>query len=102
MSLKKKYYTENGICKVTFILPGDIAESAKTASLVGEFNNWDSSGLQMRKRNGKFTLSIELKSNKQYQFRYLVNGNDWESDWQADGLAPIPFEYEEFNSVVRV
>ena len=102
MSVKKKYLTEHGICKVTFILPGDIAESAKTANIVGDFNNWDPTGFQMRKRNGKFTISVELISNNQYQFRYLVNGNDWESDWQADGLVPIPFDYEEFNSVIRV
>ena len=101
MSIAKKYLSENGVCKVTFTLPPSLAETAKTAHIVGEFNNWDPKSLPMKKRNGKFSLSLELQKNNDYQFRYLVDGTSWETDWEADELASIPFA-NEHNSVVKV
>jgi hypothetical protein len=41
---------------------------------------------------------VELESGKEYQFRYLINGETWENDFEADAYAPTPFGVE--NSVV--
>ncbi len=102
MGIKKKYLPEDGVCRVTFTLPSDIAEKAKTANVVGEFNNWNPEGHPMKKRkNGQFYLSMELQSNNEYQFRYLVDGRNWETDLEADALVSTPFE-DEYNSVVKV
>jgi 1,4-alpha-glucan branching enzyme len=102
MSIAKKYLSGDGVCKVTFTLPDSLAETAKTAHVVGEFNNWDSESLPMKKaKNGKFALSLELQKNNEYQFRYLVDGTSWETDWEADALAPVPFA-DEHNSVVKL
>lgn len=102
MSIEKKMSAKNGVCKVTFKLPASIAETAKSAHVVGEFNNWDPAGIPMKKtKNGKFALSMELPVNNAYEFRYLVDGSDWETDFEADGLQPIPFG-DEYNSVVKV
>jgi 1,4-alpha-glucan branching enzyme len=89
------------ICKVTFTLPSHLAETAKTACLVSEFNNWEMPGLQMKKIRGKFTITLKLQVNKDYQFRYLVDGIHWETDWEADELTLIPF-LDEYNSIVKV
>ena len=79
MSIKKKNLTEKGVCKVTFKLPETIAEWATSANVVGEFNNWDPTGIRMRKsKTGTFSLSIELPIDKEYQFRYLLDGTRWE------------------------
>ena len=101
MSITKKYLSTKKVCKVTFALPSGLAETASKANLVGEFNNWDTEGLPMKKKNGSFTLTIELQLNKKYQFRYLVDGKNWETDWDVDEIAPIPFS-DELNSVVNV
>lgn len=102
MSITKTYLPEDGICKVTFTLPSYLAEMAKTAHVVGEFNNWDTKSLPMKKaKNGKFTLSLKLQSNNEYQFRYLIDETSWETDWEAYGSTPVPF-VEEHNSVVKI
>lgn len=101
MSVEKKTLAKNGVCKVTFNLPSYIAETAKTANVVGEFNNWDTTGLPMKKtKNRKFSLALELPCNKEYEFRYLVDGTGWETDWEADSQTPIPWS-DEYNSVVK-
>jgi len=35
-------------------------------------------------KSGVFTLESQLESNKEYQFRYLIDENIWENDWAAD------------------
>ena len=102
MSIAKKFLSFSGICQVTFTLPFYLAETTKTAHVVGEFNNWDTKSLPMKKaKNGKFTLFLKLQRNNEYQFRYLIDETIWENDWEADGLTPAPFA-EEHNSVVKV
>lgn len=102
MSIEKKYLKDNGNCKVTFKLPSSLAETARTANIVGEFNNWDHTKHPMKKaKNGKFSLSLELKSNSEYPFRYLVDETNWETDWEADSLSPVPWG-DEYNSVVKI
>lgn len=93
--------SDKEVCKVTFTFTSKLAETAKTVHLIGDFNNWKQPGLKMRKRNEKFSLTIKLPVNNEYQFRYLVDGSHWETDWEADSLAHIPW-VDEYNSVVIV
>lgn len=102
MSIEKKMSAKNGVCKVTFKLPASIAETAKTAHVVGEFNNWDPAGIPMKKtKNGQFATSLDLPSNNRFEFRYLVDGTNWETDFEADAVTPVPWG-DEYNSVVKV
>ena len=102
MSVEKKYLKDNGVCKVTFKLPPSIAETASKANVVGIFNNWDPPGIPMKKtKTGTFSLSMELQSNNEYEFRYLVDGTRWETDFEADGVTPIPWG-DEHNSVLKI
>jgi len=39
-----------------------------------------------------------LSAGREYQFRYLVDGQDWYNDWQADKYVPNNFGGD--NSVV--
>ena len=85
MSLKKQCPKAGSECKVTFSLSTDSAGSAGTAHVVGDFNNWDPSANPMKRlKDGSFTATINLKKNKEYQFRYLLDGKRWENDWNAD------------------
>jgi 1,4-alpha-glucan branching enzyme len=60
-------------------------DGAKNVNIVGDFNNWDTNSHEMKQlKSGEFTSLIELEQGKSYQFRYLVNGNQWVNDSEAD------------------
>lgn len=94
---KKKYLKTK--CKVTFELPEAVAERANTVNLVGDFNNWDEQATPMEKKKGnRFSVTLDLEPNREYQYRYLINGQSWENDWEADKYVPNPFSGD--NSVI--
>jgi 1,4-alpha-glucan branching enzyme len=84
--ITKQFMKSKPVCKATFTLPVDIAPDAENIQVLGEFNNWDPNhALEMKKqKNGFFKATVELESGKNYQFRYLVNGNTWLNDQEAD------------------
>ncbi len=95
----KKRFLKKGAVKVDFILPDAIAADADTAYLVGDFNDWDEKATPMSQlKNGTFKITLDLEPNREYQFRYLVNGNQWHNDWDADKYVPNPFSGD--NSVI--
>ena len=93
---KKKFLKTK--CKVEFSVPEQIATTAKIVHLVGEFNNWDETATPMQKKGATFKITVDLELNREYQFRYLVNDQDWHNDWHADRYFPNPFSGD--NSVV--
>jgi 1,4-alpha-glucan branching enzyme len=96
----KKRFLKSGKVKVEFTLPDAIAAEAETAYLVGDFNDWDEATTPMdRLKSGKFKITLELEPNRDYQFRYLINGNQWHNDWDADRYVANPFSGD--NSVVN-
>ncbi len=88
----------NSQVAVTFEMPASIW--ADSIHLVGDFNHWDRQSLPLRQRlsDGVWEITLTLDAGRQYEFRYLVNGADWQNDWQADRYAPNPYSSE--NSVV--
>jgi len=84
----KKSYTKTGAkCRVTFKLPAEV--QAETAVLCGEFNEWDTTSNPMKRlKDGSFSATISLPTNHTYRFRYLLDGERWENDWEADAYAP--------------
>ncbi len=94
---KKKFLKTK--CKVTFELPEAVAERAEEVHLVGDFNNWDEQATPMEKKRGnRFSVTVDLEPNREYQYRYLINGRSWENDWEADKYVPNPFSGD--NSVI--
>lgn len=89
MSLKKQYLKKKSLCKVTFSLPKAAVGSATRVSLVGDFNEWNKDATPMKRmKNGTFTATLELQPNREYHFRYFVDGERWENDWHADKYVP--------------
>ena len=100
MTMKKRYLKTKPVCKVTFELPKDAAVSADRVNIVGEFNEWDLNSTPMKRRkDGSFTVTLELATQREYQYRYLIDGSEWENDWNADEYVPTPYGDSE-NSVV--
>ena len=96
----KKAVSKNGKkCRVTFELPAEV--DAETAVLCGDFNDWDVEAQPMKQRkDGTFYTAVSLVTGQTYQFRYLLDGERWENDWEADGYVPNTHGTE--NSVLEV
>lgn len=81
MSIKKQFTKTKPVCKVTFSVE---AKEATTASVVGDFNNWDAAeGELLKLKNGTFKGTFDLPKDASYEFKYIVDGayvNDPESD----------------------
>ncbi len=100
MSIKKTKL-KSGKFKVSFKISDDAVKQFSTASLVGDFNNWDSSKDRMKKlkKDGSFSIQKTLESGKEYQFKYLLDGENWINDPETDKLISTQFEDSQ-NSVV--
>ena len=102
MSFKKQYLKSKPICKVTFKLSKEEAQCADKVFLVGDFNDWQKQALPMKRlKNGGYSASLDLPTDKEYQFRYLLDNEKWENDWAADAYVPSPMSFED-NSVIAV
>jgi len=100
VSIRKRYLKNKPFCTVTFSLSTAGAGSA-AVYLVGEFNGWDTLAMPMKKlKNGSFTASLLLERNREYQFRYLLDGGRWENDGEADKYLRNPYGSD--NSVIVI
>lgn len=97
--LKKNYSKTGSVCRVTFKHANK--EQAVSAVLAGDFNDWSLAETPMKKlKDGSFSVTISLPVGEKYRFRYVLDGNVWVNDSQADSYAPN--EYGEANSVVAL
>jgi len=92
--LTKNYSKTGRYCRVTFKLPEDIG--AVEAYLLGEFNDWDTAANPMKRlKDGGFSATVSVESGQTYRFRYLLDGERWENDWEADAYVPNQFGGED-------
>jgi 1,4-alpha-glucan branching enzyme len=86
--------------KITFSLPKEAVETAETVAVLGEFNGWDvkSSFPLKKQKDGSFKTTLALESGKEYQYRFIINGEQWENAWDAPKYVSTPFGVD--NSVV--
>ncbi len=100
MAIKKSYSKTKNECKVTLTLPVEAARNAKKVSVIGDFNDWNGESHPMKKfKTGEFKITLSLEKGQEYQFRYLLDGKDFENDWEADKYVQSPVSQEE-NSVM--
>ena len=102
MSIKKNYLKTKSVCKVTFRCPKETAASASSVCLVGDFNNWNHKANPMKSlKDGAYTTTIDLQINREYQFKYLIDGSKWSNDGEADKYIPTIYGDSE-NSVIEI
>jgi len=95
--LKKVYSADEKLCHVTFELPP--GAGTQYAHLCGDFNDWNSATHPMRQNDsGGFSITISLETGHAYQFKYRIDNEVWENDWDVDGYEPNPFGSD--NSIV--
>jgi 1,4-alpha-glucan branching enzyme len=98
MSIKKQFIKSKPVCKVTFTIE---AKEANTASVVGDFNNWNPTEGELSKlKNGTFKGVFDLAKDASYEFKYLVDGI-YENESEADSYKWNEFAGTE-NSVLTV
>ena len=102
MTIKKQYLKSKPICKVTFRISPKMGIPAKTATVVGEFNDWSPAANPMKRlKSGAFSTTLNLEKGRGYQFRYLLDKDNWENETEADKFVPSPYGDSD-NSVVIV
>nr|WP_203544527.1 isoamylase early set domain-containing protein [Desulfovibrio sp. JC022] len=90
------------VCKVKFDVEKDQVENGEAIYLVGDFNGWDQNSIPMKKlKSGKYTVTVDLETGRDYQFRYLAGGSVWFNDTSPDRTETTPYGDSE-NSVVSV
>ncbi len=87
--LKKTRPTDNEAIKVTFVLGSQ--PQAHHVHVAGTFNDWQATTPMKRQKDGTWRATVELEPGRNYEFRYLVDGNVWVNDEAADAYVPNPF-----------
>ena len=81
MSVKKQFVKTKPVCKVTFSVE---AKEAVTASVVGDFNNWNQREGELSKlKKGSFKGTFDIPKDASYEFKYVIDGayvNESEAD----------------------
>ncbi|MBO6576371.1 MAG: isoamylase early set domain-containing protein [Rhodothermales bacterium] len=97
--ISKKISPKGKSVRVTFELPADVA--ADSAAVVGEFNDWNAEKgtMKLDKKKGVWTKGVSVKPGDTFQFRYVVDGDKWLNDEQADSY--VANEYFGENCVVE-
>ncbi len=93
--LTKRFFKTKNEAEVTFSFSHP---KAKKVELVGDFTDWQPQSMKFVKKDSVFKLKHRLETDKQFHFRYLVDGQIWDNDHQADDYVPNGFG--EDNSVV--
>jgi 1,4-alpha-glucan branching enzyme len=61
-------------------------------AVVGEFNSWSSETHQMTAEgDGSWVVTVTMSPGRTYRFRYLVDDEHWENDWEADDYVDNDF-----------
>lgn len=94
--LTKKFFKTKDEADITFEFD---CEGVTSVSLVGEFNDWQAIELPFNKKSKSFKKKLRLPNNNKFEFRYLINGTEWENDYAADQY--IPNIYGSENSIVN-
>lgn len=101
MSIEKKYLKSKPVCKVKFVAPEALTKDSKKIYLAGEFNDWKFEENMLRKqKNGSMATTLDLSPGEEYQYRFVLDGERWENDYDADKYVPSSVGVE--NSVVIV
>lgn len=94
--LKKRRFKKENVVKVTFVLPPEVEAGAVV--LAGEFTGWAPTQPLRRQKDGSWRTTLDLEPGREYQFRYVVDGERWINDPAADRYVPNP--HGDHNSVV--
>jgi 1,4-alpha-glucan branching enzyme len=84
--VSKRYFKTRDDVEVTFEID---ALGVDSAALVTETHGWQPQPMKRAKRGkGPFRLKLRVPKDHSLQFRYLLDGSQWENDEAADDYWP--------------
>lgn len=97
--MEMQYVKSKDCFKVTFHPGVNLVGDAKEVLVLGDFNGWDPEfAISLKKqKDGSFKGVLNLDCGNDYQFKYLIDGNEWALDSDAP---EIPNGHGEMNSLV--
>lgn len=90
--ITKQYSKTKPVCKVTFSVPFAQAGEPSDLRVLGDFNQWNwEQALKLAPGKESYQGALELAAGQSYEFRYLVNGQQWLNEEAADGYVATPY-----------
>jgi 1,4-alpha-glucan branching enzyme len=97
--LLKNWDPTRGTFEVTFDLPAGL--DVESAAVVGDFNDWSAdSHVMERTSDGRLEVKVSFEPGTRARFRYRIDGDRWENDWNADDYVANEFGGEDSLLVV--
>lgn len=93
--LTKRFYKTKNEAEVTFSFSHP---QAKKVELLAEFTDWQPLEMKFVKKDKHFKLKHKLPTGKNFHFKYLINGELWDNDHNADDYQKNNFGTD--NSIV--
>ena len=88
--ISKSYSKNQTSCRVTFKVPKGL--EAESVIVLGDFNEWETTAHPLKvRKDGSWSTTSFMKADHEYRFRYLVDGEKWINDEEADELVPNRF-----------
>jgi 1,4-alpha-glucan branching enzyme len=83
------------VARVTFQLPNSVW--ADCIYLVGDFNGWSRKANPLKRdQHGNWHITLDLETDRVYQFRYLCDNTHWINDSEADAYIPNLYNTDNF------
>ncbi len=96
--VKRQSCSPDGSLKVTFVLTA--SDKDGPVSVLGSFNDWNPLVHPLKKRsNGTRSVTVEVPTGNEFQFKYLAEGGEWFCDPDVDAVEVT--EYSVHNSLLR-
>ncbi|MBD3617570.1 MAG: isoamylase early set domain-containing protein [Gracilimonas sp.] len=96
--ITKEFTPKRTVCKAMLALPEEWAKNE--VSVAGDFNDWDKNSDHLEKKKGKWSITLRLKPENEYRFKYFIDGERWQNDDAADKYVPNEFGTEDSVIVV--
>ncbi|NAZ52225.1 1,4-alpha-glucan branching protein [Vibrio toranzoniae] len=93
--ISKRFFKTKDEVEVTFELE---AQEANSVSIVADFLDWTATPMKKMSKGKVYKFKTRLPKDGEFQFRYLVDGQQWVNDVNADRY--IPNEFGEDNCLV--
>ncbi|WP_047042000.1 isoamylase early set domain-containing protein [Vibrio mexicanus] len=87
--INKRFFKTKNEVEVTFEVPA--AQAENSVALVADFLDWQPTEMKKVAKTKSFKFKTRLPKDSEFEFRYLVDGQKWENDPQADLYRPNDF-----------
>lgn len=78
--IETKYFKTKDYCKVKF----SIAAEAKKVEILGLNGDWKKGVALTKKKDGTFSVEVNLPKASQHEFKFLADKKEWFTDAEAN------------------